>query len=73
MSLSPTVPVANTRPKATAQRLLRNATEDAETNEFLHINPIMVAIGMAITFCLLWYLTIFILYQLARVALPSTI
>jgi len=65
MSLSPMVPIPTTSRKATAQRSMQNDTQHPGIDKFLHVNPMMVAIGMAITFCLLWYLTVFILYQLA--------
>ncbi|HEY3475442.1 MAG TPA: hypothetical protein VGK56_12590 [Anaerolineales bacterium] len=40
---------------------------------FFHLEPMMAAIGVMITFCTLWSLTVFILYQIARIALQATI
>jgi hypothetical protein len=37
------------------------------------MEPILVAISMTITFCLLWFLIVSILYQLTRTALPTTL
>jgi hypothetical protein len=65
MSLSPTVPIPTTSRKATDQRSMQNGIQGPEIDKLLHVNAMMVAIGMAIAFCLLWYLTVFILYQLA--------
>jgi hypothetical protein len=48
-----------------------NGAHDPTIEDLLHLEPIMAVIGMAITFCLLWTLIIFILYQLTRVALPT--
>ena len=45
---------------------VQNAIHDPEIETFFHAEPIRVAIGTAITFCALWFLVVFILYQLAR-------
>jgi len=39
--------------------------------DFLYSESVMAAIGMAITFCALWFLIIFLLYRLSRTALLS--
>lgn len=49
-----------------------NAAHDPTIEDLFHLEPIMAVIGMVITFCLLWFLIIFILYQLTRVALPTS-
>ena len=38
-----------------------------------HLAPIRAAIGTVIMFCALWFLIVFILYQLMRIALRTTI
>jgi hypothetical protein len=50
---------------------VQNTTHDPHIDS-LHIQPIMVAIGMTITFCILWFVIVFILYHLTRSALLVT-
>jgi len=45
----------------------------AKIEDFSHYRPIMVAISMTITFCLLWLLIAFILYRITRIASPTHI
>jgi hypothetical protein len=47
--------------------------QDPEMEAFFHLEPMMAAIGVMISFCTLWSLTVFILYQIARIALQATI
>jgi hypothetical protein len=44
-----------------------------EIEAVFHLEPVRAAIGMVITFCALWFLIVFILYQLMRIALRTTI
>ena len=44
-----------------------------EIDDLLHMEPIIVAIGITITLCVLWFFIVFILYQITRMALPTTI
>jgi hypothetical protein len=50
-----------------------HTTHAQEIDDFLHIEPIIVAIGMTITLCVLWFFIVFILYQITRIAVPTTI
>ena len=52
---------------------VQDAPHDSPIIDFLHMEPILVAISMTITFCLLWFLIVSILYQLTRTALPTTL
>jgi hypothetical protein len=51
---------------------MENALHDPEIEAFLHVAPIRAAIGTVITFCVLWFLIVFLLYQIARIALLRT-
>jgi hypothetical protein len=50
-----------------------NTTHAQEIDDLLHMEPIIVAIGITITLCVLWFFIVFILYQITRIALPTTI
>lgn len=50
-----------------------NTTHAPETDDLLDMEPILVAIGITITLCVLWFFIVFILYQITRIALPTTI
>jgi hypothetical protein len=50
-----------------------NTTHAPEIDDLLHMEPILVAIGITITLCVLWFFIVFILYQITRIALPTTI
>lgn len=51
---------------------VHNTTHETQIIDSLHVQPIMVAIGMTITFCILWFVIVFILYQLTRTSLLIT-
>ena len=53
--------------------LLQFRLHDPEIEAFFHLEPMMAAIGVMISFCTLWLLTVFILYQITRIALQATI
>jgi hypothetical protein len=44
-----------------------------EIEAFFHLEPLMAAIGVMISFCTIWLLTVFILYQITRIALQAAI
>jgi hypothetical protein len=50
---------------------MQNTLHDPEIEAILHVEPIRAAIRTVITFCMLWLLIVFILYQIARIALLS--
>jgi hypothetical protein len=50
-----------------------NTTHASENEDFLHVEPVIVAIGMTITLCVLWFFIVFILYQITRIALSTTL
>ena len=61
----------------TSERLhsLRGSKANAHPPEiegFFHLEPMMAAIGVTISFCTLWLLTVFVLYQITRLALQTT-
>ena len=45
----------------------------SEIEPFFHLEPLMAAIGVMISFCTIWLLTVFILYQITRIALQAAI
>ena len=45
----------------------------SEIEPFFHLEPLMAAIGVMISFCTIWLLTVFILYQITRIALQVVI
>jgi len=49
---------------------MQNHRDDPQIEDFFHIEPIMAATGLTIAFCMIWYLTVLVLYQLAQIALP---
>ncbi|HET8671065.1 MAG TPA: hypothetical protein VFM05_10690 [Candidatus Saccharimonadales bacterium] len=56
--------------------ILRGSQANAhppEIEAFFHLEPMMAAIGVMISFCTLWLLTVFVLYQITRIALQATI
>ena len=53
--------------------LLHRRLCDPEIEAFFHLEPMMAAIGVMTTFCTLWYLAVFILYQITRIAFQFTI
>jgi hypothetical protein len=53
-------------------RLLRSRIPDPEMEAFFHLEPVMAAIGVMISFCTVWLLTVFVLYQVARIAFQTT-
>ena len=62
----------------TSERLhsLRGSKANAHPSEieaFFHLEPMMAAIGVMISFCTLWLLTVFVLYQITRTALQAAI
>ena len=50
-------------------RLPHHCLDDPDIEAFFHLEPMMAAIGVTVTSCILWFLTIFILYQITRCAL----
>lgn len=54
-------------------RLLQYRIHDPEIEAFFHLEPMIAAIGVMISFCTLWLLTVFVLYQITRIALQATI
>lgn len=54
-------------------QMLQYRIQDPEIEAFFHLEPMMAAIGVMISFCTLWSLTVFMLYQIARIALQATI
>ena len=54
---------------------LRGSKANAHPSEieaFFHLEPMMAAIGVMISFCTLWLLTVFVLYQITRLASQTT-
>ena len=43
-------------------------THDFKIKDVYHFEPIRIVIGLTITFCMLWFLIVFILYQLTQIA-----
>jgi len=50
-------------------RLVQHAAYDPQIEALFQANQIIAVIGMSITLCILWFLIVFILYRIARIAL----
>jgi len=45
---------------------MQNVSHDPEIAGFPHVEPIRLAIGTVIMFCVLWFLVVLLIYQIAR-------
>ena len=64
--------LAHKTTEADAPFYVQNSAHDLQFTDSFHIQAITVAIGLTITFCILWFVIAFILYRLTRTSLLIT-